>query len=303
MEGSLETNGGSIFYKVIGRGYPLVLMHGGPGSDHTYLLSLKNLADSFTLVFYDHRCNGRSSGPSLQSMNWENLTADAENLRKHLGHERWAVLGHSFGGMVALEYSLRHPESLSHLILLDSGVSSYWFRENAPLLLKERGFNAKTIDGAKRLFSGEIRTNEAFWIKLRLLPAYYYGFNWMKKPFTKRPKSNIEALIYGFNVLLANWDFISRLGNIKTPTLVAAGRDDFIFPPEHQAIIADKIPNSRLEIIEKAGHNTANERPIEVMRLVKNFILFPPEHQTLIADRLPNARLKIIEKTGYSARE
>lgn len=271
-EGSLETNGGSIFYKVTGRGYPLVLMHGGPGSDHTYLLSLRNLADSFTLVFYDHRCNGRSSGPSLQSMNWENLTADADNLRKHLGYERWAVLGHSFGGMVALEYSLCQPESLSHLILLDSGASSLWFRENAPRLLKERGFNAKTIDGARRLFRGEIGTNEAFWLKLRLMPAYYHGFNWIKNLFTKRPKSRIEVLIYGFNVLLANWDFISRLGKIRTPTLVAAGRDDFIFPPEHQAIIADKIPDARLEIIERAGHNAATERPEEVMRLVKNFI-------------------------------
>lgn len=271
-EGRLETNGGLIFFKVIGRGYPLVLMHGGPGSDHTYLFSLRKLADSFTLVFYDHRCNGRSSGPGLQSMNWDNLTADADNLRKHLGYERWAVLGHSFGGMVALEYCLRHPESVSHLILLDSGVSSFWFRENAPLLLKKRGFNAKTTEGAKRLFRGEIRVNEVFWIKLRLMPAYCYGFNWMKNLFTRRPKGNVEALMYGFNVLLANWDFTSRLGNIKTPTLVAAGRDDFIFPPEHQAVIADKIPNAWLEIIEKAGHNAANERPHEVMRLVKKFI-------------------------------
>jgi proline iminopeptidase len=271
-EGNLETNGGEIYYKVIGCGYPLVLMHGGPGSDHTYLLSLKNLADSFTLVFFDHRCNGRSSGPSLHSMNWDNLTADAENLRKELCFERWAVMGHSFGGMVALEYALRFPESLSHLILLDSGASSFWFRENVPLLLKKRGFSLKTVNAAKRLFTGEMKPDESRWTKLRLVPAYYYGFNWLKSPFQKRSKKNVETLIYGFKVLLANWDFVSRLGNIKTPTLVAAGRDDFIFPPEHQAIIADKIPNSRLEIIEKGGHNTPNERPIEVMRLVKNFI-------------------------------
>jgi proline iminopeptidase len=54
--------------------------------------------------------------------------------------------------------------------------------------------------------------------------------------------------------------------------LVAAGRDDFIFPPEHQSIIADRIPNSELEIIEEAGHNAFEERPKEVVRLVKDFI-------------------------------
>jgi proline iminopeptidase len=60
--------------------------------------------------------------------------------------------------------------------------------------------------------------------------------------------------------------------NINTPTLVIAGRDDFIFPPEHQALIADRLPNARLEIIERAGHNTPEERPKEIVRLVKAFI-------------------------------
>jgi proline iminopeptidase len=267
-----QSNGASIFYKVIGRGYPLVLMHGGPGSDHVPLLSLRALSDSFTLVFYDHRCNGRSIGADISSMNWENLTADAENLRVKLGFERWALLGQSFGGMVALEYALRYPDRLSHMILLDSGASSFWFRNNVPMLLKKRGFNDKTVNAAKRLFSGEIIPDEAFWTKLRLLPAYYYRYNWFKKLFKKRAKRNVEAIVYGFNVLLKNWDIMNDLKNIKTPTLVAAGRDDFIFPPEHQSIIADRIPNSELEIIERAGHNAFEERPKEVASLVKNFI-------------------------------
>ena len=58
--------------------------------------SFRPLADRFTLVFYDHRCNGRSTGAPVSSMTWDNLTADADALREHLGYERWAVLGHSF---------------------------------------------------------------------------------------------------------------------------------------------------------------------------------------------------------------
>src|SRR5512132_4107667 len=129
----------SLHVEVIGHGYPLLLMHGGPGADHWTMLPFRRLADQFTLIFYDHRCNGRSTGAPVTSMTWENLTADADALREALGFERWAVLGHSFGGHVALEYALRYPDRLSHLILLDTGATSSWSRENAPRVVLERG--------------------------------------------------------------------------------------------------------------------------------------------------------------------
>src|SRR5512135_3899899 len=132
----------SLFVKVIGQGYPLLLMHGGPGLDHTSLLALQPLADQFTLVFYDHRCNGRSDGPEVTSMTWENLTADAEALRQTLGFEKWAVFGHSFGGNVALEYAFRYPQSLSRLVLMDTGGDQGWVNQNAPELVAKRGFSA-----------------------------------------------------------------------------------------------------------------------------------------------------------------
>jgi hypothetical protein len=75
----------SLFVKVVGRDYPLLLMHGGPSADHTTMLPFRRCADRFTLVFYDHRCNGRSVGAPVSSMTWENLTADAEALRQRLG--------------------------------------------------------------------------------------------------------------------------------------------------------------------------------------------------------------------------
>ena len=109
----MSIRGINLNVKVIGHGYPLVLMHGGPGADLHSMMGLKPLADQFTLVFYDHRCNGRSDGAEVSSMTWENLTADADALREKLGFEKWAVLGHSFGGYVALEYALRYPDRLS----------------------------------------------------------------------------------------------------------------------------------------------------------------------------------------------
>jgi proline iminopeptidase len=267
----IEVNGVSIFCRIIGQGYPIAMMHGGPGSDHVSLLPLKGLSDSFTLIYYDHRCNGRSTGPEVDTMNWGNLTADAEALRKNLGIEKWGLLGHSFGGMVALEYALRYPTSLSHLILLGSGANASWVQKNAPELLARRGYRKKTVEASRRYFAGEVSPQELFRTKLRIMRAYHYRFNPFRVIFKKRSKSNSQAFIYGFSTLLKGWNVMGRLHEIQTPTLVLAGRHDFIFPPEHQALIADRLPNGRLEIIEKAGH-TAGERPKEIIRLVRDFI-------------------------------
>ncbi len=65
---------------------------------------------------------------------------------------------------------------------------------------------------------------------------------------------------------------MDRLGEISAPTLVMAGRDDLLFPPEHQVELAAGIPNARLRIIERAGHNAHSEQPAEVIDAVRNFI-------------------------------
>ncbi len=96
--GLLKVRDVPLNVEVRGRGYPLAHMHGGPSADLYTMLPFRQLADQFTLISYDHRCNGRSVGVPVSSMTWENLTADADALRERLGFERWAVLGHSFGG-------------------------------------------------------------------------------------------------------------------------------------------------------------------------------------------------------------
>jgi proline iminopeptidase len=86
------------------------------------------------------------------------------------------------------------------------------------------------------------------------------------------PKTRPEALIFGYSQLLNGWTVMDRLSEIKVPALVMAGRHDFLFPPEHQAILADRLPNAQLEIVERAGHNPHMERPAEVIELIKSFI-------------------------------
>ncbi len=81
-----------------------------------------------------------------------------------------------------------------------------------------------------------------------------------------------EALIFAGGQLLDGWTVMDRLGDITVPTLILAGRDDFIFPPEHQRQLAAAIPRARLQIIERAGHNPHAEQPAEVMQAVRSFI-------------------------------
>lgn len=266
----------SLFVKVLGHGYPMVLMHGGPGLDHTSLLALQSLADQFELIFYDHRCNGRSVGASVTSMTWESLTADADSLRQRLGIDKWAVLGHSFGGMVALEYAFRYPQNLSHLILMDTCGDARWVQHNAPKILAKRGYKTATVNAARRFFNGQLVPEEFFPLTTKYARAYYYnssiwalvrgvisGFNLKARP---------EAAIFGYSKLIPGWMVMDKLSEIKVPTLVMAGRDDFLSPPEHQVTLAGGIPNAQLEIIERAGHEAPSERPTEVIKVIRNFI-------------------------------
>jgi proline-specific peptidase len=267
----------SLFVDVVGRGYPLVLMHGGPGADHHSLLPFRRCADRFTLVFYDHRCNGRSEGAPVSSMTWENLTADADALRQRLGFDRWAVLGHSFGGHVALEYALRYPDSLSHLVLLDTGGDGRWARKNAPKVLARRGYSPEKVELVRRWFNGEIAPDEMFRILMRIGDAYSHhpSILLMARDLIRgewRTKLRPEAFIFAGRHLLKDWTAMDRLGEITVPTLVMAGRDDFVFPPECQLELAAGIPGARLRIIERAGHNPHSEQPAEVMEAVGDFI-------------------------------
>lgn len=273
---TMSIRGVSLFVQVVGQGYPIVLMHGGPGLDHTSLRELRRCADQFTLIFYDHRCNGRSKGADVSSMNWENLTADADALRQALGFDRWAVLGHSFGGMVALEYAFRYPASLSHLILMDTGGDICWLQEHAPEILAKRGYSPDAVQAVRRFFSGQVTPKEFLSTSLKFATAYYFNSNLITMirdmisghDLKMRP----EAHIFGYSQLLTGWNVMHRLNQVKVPTLIMTGREDFLFPPEHQVALAGGIPNAKLEIIECAGHEAPTEQPVQVIRAIRDFM-------------------------------
>jgi proline iminopeptidase len=272
----LASRGISLYVREEGSGFPVLLMHGGPGADHSTLLSLLPLAYKYRLIFYDHRCNGRSAKPELATMDWGNLTADAEAIRQHFGIDKWAVIGHSFGGMVALEYALRYPQSLARLVLIDTGGDSVWVRRNASIELEKRGYSKLVVETAAKFYRGAIASNEFINSMMILGKAYYsHPSVWLllKEAFHGlRIHANAAACMYGFGQLLSGWSVMDKLNQIQANTLIVAGREDFQFLPEHQKELQAAISGSMLELLDNAGHNAHIEQAGKIIALVGTFL-------------------------------
>ena len=267
----------SLYVDRVGQGPPILFMHGGPSADLWTLSTFRRLADQFTLVFYDHRCNGRSVGVPVSTMTWDNLVADAEALRTHLGIEAWSVLGHSFGGHVALEYVLRHPDRVTRLVLMDTGADSSWARDRAPRLLASRGASPAKVALVRRWFHGDFAAREYPLIMWRISSAYggTAGFRGVVRELVGggwRSRIRPEALIQAGRQLLPGWSVVDRLGEIPVPTLVIAGDRDFVFPPDCQRQLADGIRDSQLVLVPGAGHDPQDEQPALVLGVIRSFL-------------------------------
>jgi proline iminopeptidase len=103
-----------------------------------------------------------------------------------------------------------------------------------------------------------------------------------------RAQMRPEALIFGGR-MMRGWTVMDRLSEVRVPTLVIAGHDDFLFPPESQALLAAGIPGAQLRIIERAGHNPQTERPTETLAVVAGF---------LASERAPSAYPPAADGTG-----
>ena len=158
-QGLLSLEDARLFYEVVGSGEdPIIVVHGGPGLDHSYLQpGLDVLAVRHTLVYYDQRATGRStSGLDSVAINLDTFVEDIDALRQALGYERISVLTHSFGALIGLEYALRHPENLRSLILLNPVEPGTQFREETA----DRQSRARTVADSTEL--AELTSTEGF---------------------------------------------------------------------------------------------------------------------------------------------
>jgi proline iminopeptidase len=218
-------------------------------------------------------------------MTWDNLTADADALREYLGSDRWTVLGHSFGGHVALEYALRYPDHVSRLVLVDTGADAHWAQENAPRVLSQRGYSPAKVELVHRWFTGQFETREYLPIFWRISGAYMPNHGWrgMVRELAHggwRTRIRPEPFQFAGRALLPEWTVVARLAEITAPTLVIAGREDFIFPPECQQQLLTGIPHAELVLIDGAGHNPQDENPAAVMAVLRPFLMGTRDHHS-----------------------
>lgn len=283
--GSFSHDGVTLRYKAFGRGRPLLLLSGGPGFTAEPLTpTAEELAKSHRCVLFDQRGTGDSNVHAFDS-NTINLRAsveDLEALRAHLGFSRWAVLGVSWGGMLAMAYAAAHPDSVSGLILVDSGGVNLDF-------LKE--FDANI---SKRLLPSELKTI-AYWSDPSRLAAdpWRAGYEILRAKipgyFFDRRKAQAlindvtpESFDIRVNELMLRdlsrqgYDLRESLRGFGRPVLIVQGRQDPL--GESTALqIQNTFPHSTLQFIEECGHIPMIEQPDAFFGTVEQFLRSHPD--------------------------
>ncbi|HEU4840862.1 MAG TPA: alpha/beta fold hydrolase [Ilumatobacteraceae bacterium] len=247
----IDTGEVELWVERDGAGRPCLVLHGGLGVDHTlYRRSLVPLLEGCAVVSYDHRGNGRSARPPLATLTMEQLADDAAALITRLGLERPVIVGHSYGGFVAQELALRHPDAVGALVLVATGPGQLGTDEDP-----DEGRGAPLPDEAAAVMStvptGDAALGDA---TVRLLPYYLH----------RRPVDDVvelmdgtvfdaAAMVRGFEVL-GGWSAVDRLGGIAAPTLVVVGRHDVFTSPPQGRRIARRVPGASLVELDDSGH-------------------------------------------------
>ena len=247
---TFECDGATLWFESLGQGESLVVLHGGLGLDHTcYRPWLDPLADGLALTYLDFRANGRSTGDG-SDMTMGRLAEDVDALRDHLGHEQTWLLGHSYGGFVALEYALTFPDRLAGLILMDTD-STGPRPETMMAGLQELGATPEQLAA----FATPVATTEEMLALFDTVGPLY-----LPHSEVAMARSVMAETIYrqggsdGGGRALDGWDVTARLPEIAVPALVITGADDFMFPPAIAQALGDSLPHAMVRIIGDSGH-------------------------------------------------
>jgi proline iminopeptidase len=288
-EARFAFGGAELLYRDVGRGTPIVALHGGPDFDHQYLLPhLECLADSCRLICYAQRGRGASSGNVRpEDVTLASEIEDLDALRRHLGLESMALLGHSWGGVLAMEYAIRHPERTTHLILVNTGPAShddYMFlreerRRTAPRDMERLaaasstpGYGAGDLEADAAYYRIHFGTTVASRDQLEQLVRS------LRANFT--PEGILKAREIEERLMNETWqsgtyDLLPRLARLRVPALVIHGERDLI-PVECARRIAGTIPGARFVLLQGSGHFCHLEAPEAVRRVIVEFLAAHP---------------------------
>jgi proline iminopeptidase len=281
--GFVTAGSARLHFRDVGEGPAVVVLHGGPDFDYDYLLpELDRLAGRFRLVYYDQRGRGRSADRVRpDEVTIESEMDDLDRVLRHLGLGSVAVLGHSWGGVLALEYATRRPDRLTHLILLNTAPASYrdrqLFRQHLGRVRPAGDAEAMRSLAATAAFrAGDIEVETAYYrihyrpavrspeLLDRLLPRLRANYT----PERVLAARVIEDRLYEQTWSSPGYDLLPGLRRLAKPTLVLHGADDFV-PVEVAARVAAAIPTARLAVVPGCGHFAYLEAPgVSMVQLV-----------------------------------
>jgi proline iminopeptidase len=283
-ERRIPVGNATLYAREIGRGQPIIVLHGGPDFDHRYLLpEMDRFSDAFRLIYYDQRGRGRSGdGVNPDDVTMASEVSDLDQVRQHFQLPAAAILGHSWGAVLALEYALKYPERVSHLIIMNPAPAS---AQDARLL--RAAYRQKLGSDLDRLMEvaatagyreGDPDTVAAYYrihfkIALHRPADFERVISRLRAGFTRDnilKGRAVEERLVSETWAVETYDLLPRLGGLKIPTLVLYGDAEFI-PAEAATHIAHAIPRARMVTFKACGHFSYLECPAAVRKELGDF--------------------------------
>jgi proline iminopeptidase len=291
QEGFVDANGVMIYYKTVGRGAPLLIVHGGPGESHDYFLPyLLPLARTSKLIFIDERGSGKSSKlDDATAYSVENMVEDVEAVRVALGLGKISLMGHSYGGALAQAYALKYQKNLTHLILASTWSSTV--EMNKVLLGIKEKMTPELRERIDKLEAAGLFGKGRDFEKNRYTAEYMiaaWGEGYFPYLYQNRPDPNYDPVAggniswdlyremwgshgeYVIDGNLTSVEYTERLATLKIPTLIFAGDHDECDPSLSRAM-QQKIAGSKMVVIPQAGHLTFIDQPALVVKTIDDF--------------------------------
>ena len=270
------------FYRMVGEGEPFVVLHGGPGMWHDELFPFfGDLASDHLVVFYDQRGNGKSLmdeiTPDTFTVEW--LVSDLEELRKVWGFDRINIVGHSWGGLLAMYYATEHVHRVERLILVDPApVNTELVIQSYQALMgrlteDERGYLEDLYESGAYLAGDPSSHNEAMrlseGITFHVAEARDRYFDLVS--FDVNTARNMVAISGPARTMKLNVTVQEKLAAIDCPTLIVHGEHDFIVGAAPE-LVRQLIPESELVVIPDSGHYPFIEQPEIFAEALRRFI-------------------------------
>ncbi|PVX46090.1 proline iminopeptidase [Flavobacterium sp. 103] len=247
------------YYKIFGKGTPILIINGGPGmNSNGFEPMAKTLAEKYQTIVYDQRGTGKSTLKELndKTVSMKLMADDIESLRKHLKIQKWTILGHSFGGMLASYYATIYPNSIDKLILSSSGGVDLSLLKGENLI--EAGLS-KTEKDSLNYWNDKIEKGDTTYTARigrgrAMAPAYVYDRKFVPIIAERLTQGNstINSLLWG-DMQKTNFDCKNKLSNFKNPVLIIQGKQDII-SKEIGEISLKAFPNSKMVLLENCKH-------------------------------------------------